>query len=144
MNESAGEPVEPVDTVTGIVSTTTENGRMIIVLQSDIVQRIVLTDAGAVWQGGEIPQREYTLQPGANRVSVPVTDVSGRFAVTIATQRVLYSVVVETDSPLIGGPFDQYDVQQAALAGLIAGITITALIAYKRVKGTSETPERML
>lgn len=143
-NVTALTPVEPIDPLTGIESTSVDDGRMELVIRSDVVQRVVLTDAGAVWQGGEVPQREYTLQPGSNKVSVPVTEVSGRVAVTIATSRVLYSTVVVTNDPLIGGPFDRGDVQQAALAGLIAGVGVTALIAYKRVRGTSDAPERVL
>ena len=137
-------PVEAIDPLTGIKSTTVDDGRMVLVIHSDVVQRVVLTDAGAVWQGGEVPQREYTLQPGPNRVEVPVTEISGQVAVTIATSRVLYSTVVVTNDPLIGGPYDRGDVQQAALAGLVAGIAVTALIAYKRVRGTSAVPERLL
>lgn len=143
-NATAPAPVEPIDPLTGIESTSVEDGRMELVIRSDVVQRVVLTDAGAVWQGGEVPQREYTLQPGTNRVMIPVTEVSGRIAVTVATRRVLYSTVVVTSDPLIGGPFDRGDVQQAGLAGLVAGVGVTALIAYKRVRGTSDAPERIL
>lgn len=143
-NATVAEPVEPIDRLTAIESTSVENGQMVLVLRSDVVQRVVLTDAGAVWKGGEVPQREHTLQPGSNRVTIPVTEISGRVAVTIATRRVLYSTVVVTNDPLIGGPFDRGDVQQAALAGLVAGVGVTALIAYKRVRGTSDAPERVL
>ena len=143
-NATAPIPIEPIDPLTGIESTKVESGQMVLVIHSDVVQRVVLTDAGAVWQGGEIPQRDYTLQPGSNRLKVPVTEVSGRVAVTIATRRVLYSTVIVTNDPLIGGPFDRGDVQQAALAGLVAGVGVTALIAYKRVRGTSDAPERVI
>lgn len=143
-NATAPTPVEPIDPLTGIESTTVDDGQMVLVISSDVVQRVVLTDAGAVWKGGEVPQREYTLQPGSNRLTIPVTVVSGRVAVTIATRRVLYSTVVVTNDPLIGEPFDQSDVQQAALAGLVAGVGVTALIAYKRVRGNPDSPERVI
>jgi hypothetical protein len=137
-------PAEPIDSLTAIESTRLEDGEMVLVIRSEIPQRITLTDAGATWTGGEVPQQSYTLQTGTNRVSIPVTEVSGRVGVTIATKRVLYASVIETESPVLTGPFGRDDVQTAALAGLFAGVGVTAVIAFRRVKGSADDPERIL
>jgi hypothetical protein len=140
----ADPPAEPIDSLTSIESTRLEDGEMVLIIRSEIPQRITLTDAGAAWTGGKVPQQSYTLQTGTNRVSIPVTEVSGRVGVTIATKRVLYASVIKTESPVLTGPFGRDDVQTAALAGLFAGVGVTAVIAFRRVRGTDDEPERIL
>ncbi|WP_144426067.1 hypothetical protein [Halanaeroarchaeum sulfurireducens] len=137
-------PAETIDPVTAIESTWLEDGTMVLVIRSDVPQLVTLTDAGAVWGGGEIPQRSLTLQAGRNRVSIPVTEVDGRVGVTIATQRVLHGTTLTTGTTLLPGPFGRDDVQIAAIAGAFAGVGVTALIAFRRVTGTTSTPERVL
>jgi len=139
-----GSAAEPIDSLTAIESKRLEDGKMVLRIRSEVPQRITLTDAGAAWTGGEVPQQSYTLQKGTNRVSIPVTEVSGRVGVTIATKRVLYASVITTESPVLTGPFGRDDVQTAALAGLFAGVGVTAIIAFRRVRGTADEPERIL
>lgn len=144
-NTTTPEPaLEVIDNRTAIESAEFVDGEIRLVLVSDSLQRVVLTDAGAVLEGGEVPQKDARLREGRNRVSMPVTEFDGRVIVTIATRDVLYAVPIETSPPLIGGPFDEQDVQQAGLAGLAAGLGVTGLIAYRKVKGIARVPERVL
>lgn len=144
-NSSESTPaVEAIDNLTSIESARLVEDRMVLVLNSKISQRVVLTDAGAVFSGGDVPQKSVFLDSGRNRVEIPVTEVNGRVAVTISTRNSLYSKVMDTGGSLISGPYDREDVQTGTLAGLFAGLGVTGVVAYRRVKGLSDSPERVL
>jgi hypothetical protein len=135
---------EWIDNVTAIQSASLNDGRMTLVIYSKITQRLTLTDAGAVLTDGEVPRRTVTVNEGTNRVTVPVTPVSGRAPVTIATRNVLYAKSLESGSTLLTGPWGKQDVQVSALGGLFSGLFVTFVIAYRRVRGVTDEPERML
>jgi hypothetical protein len=144
-NSTATPPArEAIDNLTSIESARLVEDRMILVFNSKIPQRVVLTDAGAVFSGGDVPQKSVFLDQGRNRVEMPVTEVQGRVAVTISTRSTLYSKVLDTGGSLISGPYNREDVQTGTLAGLVAGLGVTGVIAYRRVKGVTDAPERVL
>lgn len=137
---------EWVDNLTAIESARydAERGVMVLKMHSTITQRVTLTDAGAVFDGGQVPRRSARLGEGLNRVEMPVTEIQNRVVVTISTRNVLYAKVIETGSPIIAGPYDLGDVQNAGLAGLSAGLSVTVLIAIRRIRGVGDGPERIL
>lgn len=135
---------EPIDNLTAIESAEVVDGRMVLVLRSSITQRVTLTDAGAVFVGGEIPQKTVYLREGSNRVEIPVTEVSNRVAVTIATRNVLYAKTIQTGTDLISGPYDGRDAQNAALGGGLGVAVLTGLLAIKHVHGVGQVPRRKL
>jgi hypothetical protein len=142
--ETPPEAREVIDNSTALLGKTVEGGRMVLIIQSDVTQRVTLTDAGSAWEGGEVTQRKVWLREGRNKVEIPVTEISGRVVVTVSTREVLYSIPVSTGSNLITGPYGAADVRNSALGGLVAGLGVTALLAVRRVRGVSDAPERLL
>lgn len=144
-DENSSRPaLEWIDNLTAIESARLDGDHMVLVIRSKIGQRVTLTDAGAVMQGGEVPRKTVRLEAGRNRVRMPVTEYSGSVAVTISTRNVLYAKRLDTGSSLITGPYGKDDVQNSALGGLAAGLGVTGLIAYRRVKGVADAPERLI
>lgn len=135
---------EAIDQRTALLRSDFADGELRFVLISDEFQRVTVTDAGAVLKGGEVPQKRVTLREGRNRVVMPVTTVSGKVAVTIATEEVLYSVVERTSDPIIAGPFTATDAQQSALGGGVGVAVVTAIYGFRRVYGLGDGPRRKL
>lgn len=133
-----------IDNLTAIESSDYAGGEMRLVLVSTVSQRVTLVDAGGVFGGGEVTRRQVRLQEGRNEVSIPVTEIQNSVVVTIGTRNVLYAEPIRTGSSLISGPWNKSDVQTAALSGLGAGVGVTALIAFRRVRGVSDAPRRIL
>lgn len=144
-NQSADpEAVEKIDDNTRLISKEYTDGQMVLVIDSDTDQFVTITDAVAVMQGGTVPRARFALTEGRNRVTFTSSKKRGTAAVTLDTRNTLYAVVVKTGTTWVGGPYDEGDVQTSAISGLLSGIGVTALIAYRRVNGVSEQPERLL
>jgi len=101
-NETTGT-VERVDRYTVIVNSSysEQTGMATVTLESDIVQDVVISDAGAFVTGGQVERREVTLVPGDRQeVRLPVTEVEGRVGLSVATERQLYAHIMETTNYL--------------------------------------------
>lgn len=96
-NETA-EQGEYIDSNTELINATynEKTGEATVTLRSETLQTVTLTDAGGFIEGGEIEQREVTLQPGEEiSVSIPATETRGQVGVSIATQETLYAEIIE-------------------------------------------------
>lgn len=138
------EAMETIDDDTRIVSKDYDDGKMILIIDSDKPQFVSVTDAVAIMNGGIVTPDRFALREGRNRVEFPAQKQSGKAAVTLGVGNVVYAVVVDSQLNIISGPFDGSDVQQAALGGLSSGFLVTFLIAWRRVKGVKMAPERIL
>lgn len=143
-NQSASESFETVDGNTRLVTSRHDDGVMVLIIESDKDQFITVTDAVAVMDGGTVPRSRFALSEGRNRVKFRVTKRDGWVAVTIDTRNTLFAVPIRTSTTWIGGPWSKSDAQNAGLAGLFAGLSVVTLAALRRVKGFSDTPERLL
>lgn len=120
-------------------------GYMIIQIESDIDQRITVTDAGSFIEGGEIPRRTTRVRAGETvTLRLDATLVDDHVVAAVENQHSLYAVIDDRSSAIIGGPWDATDVRLAALFGLLGGLTIIGTVAYRRVHGSNNKQERVL
>lgn len=141
-----GEPPEVVDDVTQLLDYSYSDGKMYLTLESNKTQRVTVTDAIDAQQHGHSTPFRVTLQEGTNRVVLPAESENGKAIMNIDTpgRFGFYTVEEHTRPPLVPGPFDKTDAQNSGLAGLVAGISVTGLIAFRKVRGSSDAPERLL
>ena len=88
---------ERIDATTVLVSSDydAETDMASVTIRSERPQQITVTDAGATFQGGEIPQRSVMVKPGeTTTLKIPVTEVRGWTGVTVATSQTLYAVPI--------------------------------------------------
>lgn len=106
-----------------ICSATVEDGRVYLELISDQMMLITITDAGAMMEGGEIPQANVRLRPDRRTTfQMDVTESDGFVGVTLDTGTVLYGKVIEEQTP----PFLARPTKTDAL---LVGLTIFGLFA---------------
>jgi hypothetical protein len=139
------EEPEAIDAVTVLCSAEIDGEYAELVLKSDINQRVTLTDAGAFMEPGPINRQTFRLreEEEKNTVRIRITQVDGFAGVSVDTGRVLYAVPIEQDSELIGPPWGPTDAQMAALGGSSSVAAITVLLAFRRLSGSSDSPERV-
>ena len=141
--ESCEKP-EAIDSSTVLCSAEVKGEYAELVLRSDLDQRITVTDAGGIMEPGPINRQRYTLREDEeNTVRIKITQVDGFAGVSVDTGRVLYAVPIEQDSELIGPPWGPTDAQMAALGGSASVAAITVLLAFRRLAGSSDGPERV-
>jgi hypothetical protein len=92
---------------------------------------------------GHVARERRTLQEGRNRLSIDATERNNKAGVGISTDRALYRHVIETGSPLISGPFDQNDVQIAAVAGAVWVALVVVIQSFRYATGRDNEPERV-
>jgi hypothetical protein len=121
-----------------------EEETAVVVIESDTIQSVVVTDAGGVWEGGEIAQVERTIPPGESVIRIPVTQFDGSVGVTIGLESGLYGVPIRNDQDIFDGSPTWSDVRLSTLAGLAGGLLVTVGIAYQRVSSGREEVERVI
>jgi hypothetical protein len=141
-NENDNETLTQIDPATTLVeSEVVDRGGQLVArltLRSDIQQLITLTDAGGVWEGGEVTTRRIRLDEGETTVEIPVTETDqGGIAVTIATDSVLYAVPLQAQR---GGllPEDGDD-SVAFLVGLTLPVIATRGWLWYRARSVSDS-----
>lgn len=136
---------ERIDSELVLVSTDLDGDSVTLVFEADSAKAITLSDAGGFVEGGVIHQRTLVLEPGRNTVEFTVSQTRNGYAgVSIGTKDVLYAVPLRSETTLIGGPFSSSDVYLAGGSGLVAGLGVTALIAYRKKNSTGGKPERLV
>jgi len=140
---------ERIDNATVLVSSSFDNGTATVVIESEIPQEIVLSDAGDFVQGGEVDQRTVFLEPGERaRISMPVTKTNGFAGLSISTQETLYAVPLENESTTEQVSWFQSEstwrtVQTAAVGGASGVLVVALLLAYRLRDGGKERTERI-
>lgn len=102
VNESV-ETVERIDRNTVILESdySEKSGVATVTLESDRVQRVTLSDAGAFVTGGQVNQKTTVLKPDEpTTVRLDVTEVDGRVGVSISTSKTLYAHIIEVPNYL--------------------------------------------
>lgn len=121
-----------------------DSGTATVVFRSEDPQQVVVTDAGGVWEGGEIDQVRKVVPSGQSRIRIPVTEVEGDVAVTVGIDSGLYGVPIEEQSYLFTEPATWQDAQLSGLAGLSGGLLAAGVLAYRRKNGGKQDWEREL
>jgi len=140
---------ERIDNATVLVSSSFDNGTATVVIQSEIPQEIVLSDAGDFVQGGEVDQRTVFLEPGERvEISMPVTKADGFAGLSIATQETLYAVPLQDPSSTeqvswFNSESTWRTVQTAAVGGASGVIVVAGFVAYRLRNGGKERTERI-
>ena len=136
------ETLTQIDPATTLVeSEVVDRGGQLVArltLRSDIQQLVTLTDAGGVWEGGEVTTRQIRLDEGETTVEIPVTETDqGGIAVTIATDSVLYAVPLQAQR---GGllPEDGDD-SVAFFVGLTLPVVATRGWLWYRARSVSDS-----
>jgi hypothetical protein len=146
LTPGAGANPEQIDENTRLVSATydKETGQAVVIIESDSLQDVVISDAGAFMEGGIVEQRTVTLKPGERAtVRMPVTKVKGYVGVSIATRSgALYAVPMEI--PARGtNPFTQVGPIPAWIGGAGTGLGMTVFAAYRVSGKDPDEPEPM-
>jgi len=106
-----------------LCSATVDDGRVELELISDEMMIITITDAGAMMEGGEIPQSDVRLRPDRRTTfQMDLTESDGFVGVTIDTGDVLYGKVIEEQTPPLLARPSKTDT-------VLVGSTIFALFA---------------
>ncbi len=132
-----------VDRHTRICESSFEDGRSTLVIRSNITQDVDLLDMGSFTSGGVVPEKSVRLKEGRNRISLSGQKVNGKAGVSISTEHVTFSHIINTRSTLIGGPFGARDVQVAALSGALSVSLIVVIQSIRYVTGRTVEPERI-
>lgn len=152
-DESSGDDEPDVDRTKiddslGVVNATydEDSGMARVVLWSGIPQRVVLTDAGGVLEGGQIDRRRTTLSPGETAIEIPATRTqSGRVVVSIGSEESLYALPIEAGAPpMFEGDPTWETARIAGASGFAGGLLIVALIAWRRARGGREEVTRVV
>jgi hypothetical protein len=121
-----------------------DDGKAKLSFKADSLQRITLTDAGAFMKGGVVPQREEIIRSeGVNHIEWQVTTHKGFAGVSVATEQNLYAVPLEQSNTLVGGPWNEEDVQLAAISGAAGVGSVAVLVVIRAVLGRTNKPERI-
>lgn len=144
--EDAGEPTATatptvevedattaIDNVTSVVSARydRDTGTATLVIESKINQRVVVTDAGGVFEGGEITRKTTYLQKGKNTVRLSVTEIRGNAAVTVDTGRTLYGIPVKRTG---ANPLEKVRATSAWIGGVVIAVSMFVLAAWREMK----------
>jgi hypothetical protein len=84
-----------------------QTGKVTVVVYSESLQDLVISDAGAFQTGGVVEQRKLTVRPDQRvEITMPATRTDdGYVGVSIATREVLYAVPIEAPRDI--SPFDK-------------------------------------
>jgi len=106
-------------------------------------ERITVTQ---IPDGRDVAIERTVLSPGdRTEFTIDLVDDSASVLYTAESIENGRALKLKDDSGwLIPGPWSSFDAQLAALAGLLAGLSITTGLAYFRVKGHTDEPERVL
>jgi len=115
-----------------------------MVLEADKPTSVTMSAITDKQGASQFAIRQSHLPKGRTKVDFPAPK-----GVTLVTQACLQAQSCTKIKPgvhanFLAGPFDSSDVQNAGVGGLLAGLTVTALIAWRRVSGVSDSPERLL
>ena len=118
------------------------DGDAVLVLDSDIRDRVTVTEAVALGQAREL-NRDSFIVDGRTELRLSVTPSNGRAAVTVDDGSVLYGVPLEAGSSIVAGPFTASDAQAAGVGGALGVALTTLYLVARRVYGKSEESERV-
>jgi len=109
-----------------------DTGIATVTVRSETLQRITLTDGGALLEGGEIAQNTVTVEPSDTvDIQVQATQVRDQVAVSIATDQTLYGLPIEVPNSL----FDRdstWSVTRVAGFGAGGGVLLALAIEILR------------
>jgi len=137
-NGSLPETAEQIDRDTTLISAEydEESGEAVVTLESNTLQDITLSDAGAFVAGGEVRQRTVTVRPDERvTIRMPVTKTDGYTGVSIATRQTLYAVPIETSADMFSGSATWETAQAAAVGGGVGVLALTGVIAWRMRSG---------
>lgn len=139
------EPGEVIDNNTRLISATydEDNGTAEVVIESDSLQKITLTDAGGFISGGEIEQRSVVVRPDERvTISIPVTEAENGFVgVSVGTSQTLYAVPIEHESNL--NPFIRTPPQASWMGGAAAMLVSVVGAGWYTRSSQPDEPEVM-
>lgn len=135
---------EMIDEATALChSEIADDGRAVLVIDSEKTQFVTVTDAASFMSGGDVPRKRVQLDEGYNTVRFPVTHHKGFAGVSVDTGGTLYAIPLENDRTLIGGPWTSQDAQLAAIGGASSVGLVSIVLVIRRITGRSTNPERI-
>jgi len=137
------EACETIDENTAICEVSLDGNTAELVIDSEINQRITLTDGMGIMEGGEINRDRRTITEGRNRVTFGVTVHRGDAAVSVDTGDVLYGQIIREQQSLLDQPVTTSDVQAGSLGGAASVAVVFLVLVYRAVRGKDEQPERV-
>lgn len=147
-NETTQEPPahQRMDNNTQLVDARLEDGTAVLVLKSDITQRVTVTDVGSFMREGEpMTRRDYVLKRGEKTtIRMDLYTKGGYAGVTIDTGEVLWPVPLDDPYNFLPGGPTTTDVQLAAVTGLSLTGVLGIGIAIKRRRGLGDEVERLV
>lgn len=138
------EAPEAIDQNTVLCSASLDGDTATLVLRSDRLQSVTITDAGGVFAGGEVQRTTHQLRADEpNTIRIPVTRHRNMAGVTIDTGSTLYAVPFDETSTLIGPPWSASDVQLGAIFAAISTALCSSVVVLRSVYGRVDEPERI-
>jgi hypothetical protein len=135
---------ERIDEHTRLISAELSDGTATIVIESDIRQRITLSDAGTFKEGGVVRQRSEVISPGERvEISMPVTKVDGFAGVSIKSRETLYAVPLKSEVDFFDSESTWQTVQVAALGGASGVLVVAIILAWRLRDGGKSNVERV-
>jgi hypothetical protein len=127
-------PGEQIDSDTRIIDSSVSNGTATVVLESDRPQAVTLADAGGFSKGGVIERRTVVLSDGErSQIEIPVTEVDGRYGVSISTDKTLYAEIIRDGSSSSSvEPPDRNDQLALVVGAVLVGILSVVYARYRR------------
>lgn len=122
---------ERIDESTVLVSASYDrgSGTATVVLRSSRPQTVTVTDAGGIFEGGDISRRRLVIPQGRSEITIPVTESRGFVGVSIATSQTLYGVPLERGTS-VDPPVRSWVL--AVLGGVASAIAAVWLINARR------------
>jgi hypothetical protein len=127
---SDAEIEQRLDSDVVVLDTGIEDGIGWVQIQSDVTQRITVTDGGGLMAGGRMDQSTVTVPRGEpTRISVDATRYKGFVGVSISTRTGLYGQPIDRGNDWLSVP--EPSQWLALLTG--SGATFTVMIVLKRI-----------
>ena len=137
---------ERIDQDTRLISASYDDGdgTATVVIESDVAQKITVSDAGAFVEGGVVKQRTVIVSPGERvEITMPVTKSNGYTGVSIATPETLYAVPLKSQVDFFEGQSTWQTVQVAAIGGAFGVIVMAVILAWRLRDGGKSKVERL-
>ncbi|WP_436934092.1 hypothetical protein [Halovenus marina] len=132
------QPAERIDqnTVIHDYGYNEERGTAWVVIESDRLQSITVTDGGGLLAGGTVDQETVTVKPDERtRLSVSATETDGYVALSIATDQTLYGLPIEIPDPMFTSDPGWDTVRLVAIGSGVGVLVAVVLDVWRRKRG---------
>lgn len=145
-SNNSNEYQQIIDEDTRIVSSSWDRGQVTILVESDKLQTLTITDGSIDLQAqksGVVPRKFPRVTEGRTEVTFTVSN-PGDAAVTVAASRkMIFLSPGRGGSAIIGGPWSANDVRASAVGSVISVSIVTMFFVFRRIRSPSKEGDRI-